>query len=61
MTTEACVARCGEGRGAESGDDNDFTYGAGAPSQSSTKGKRPHKGSKSQVRFFEKTGVAGKM
>ena len=73
MTTGACAAPCGEGGGGGSGDDNDFTGGAlgtlqasrrggaGAPLQSSTKGKRPHKGSNSQVRFCGKTGVVGKM
>ena len=56
MTAGACAAPCGEGGGGESGDDNDFTGGAGgasqasrrgvagAPSQSSTKGNRHHKG-----------------
>ena len=35
--------------------------GAGAPSQSSTKGKRPRKGSNSQVRLCGKVRVVGKI
>ena len=65
-----CSTMWGGGR---SGDDNDFTGGAGgtsqasrrggagAPSKSSTKGKHPHKSSNSQMRFCGKTGVVGKM
>ena len=71
MTTlaGACAAPCWERGGGGSGDDNYFTGrargtsqasrrgGAGAPSQSTTKGKRPHKGSNSQMRFCRKTGL----
>ena len=64
---------CGELEGGGSGDDNNFTGdaggtsqasrrgGAGAPMQSSTKGKRPHKGNNSQARFCRKTGAVEKM
>ena len=70
MTTGVWAAPCGERGGGGSGDDNDFTGGAGqasrrggagSPSQSSTKGKRRHKGSNSLVRFCGKTGDVGKM
>ena len=38
MTTGACAVPCGEGGGDGSGDDNDFTGGAGGTSQASRRG-----------------------